>query len=382
MKKQSDVFSEIIVGAFMIGVLALLAYFTIVISGVDILCGKQRVNAKIAFDDIGGLKERDSVIYRGMKVGIVEDIELGGGGVTLTANITRDVVMRESYRITVASTSLLGGNYLLLEEGTGAELPLDGTTFQGIPPTDWMREIGDIAKNIREFTAEGGVKAVVTNLEAATESAKVVLRRVEDGEGSLGKLLSSDETVYNDIRDAIADLKATTASAKEIAARLEKGEGTLGKLMSKEDTVYDDLKKSLSNVTEISDRLARGEGTMGKLLSSDDSVYADLKSAMADVRASMADIRSATARMESGEGLLGRLSKDEEFANHATQLLANLEKVSDSLAKGDGTLGKLATDDAMYNELNGLMKDVRQIVDNYRDTTPISTFGSLIMGGL
>ena len=36
----------------------------------------------------------------------------------------------------------------------------------------------------------------------------------------------------------------------------------------------------------------------------------------------------------------------------------------------------------MYDEVNGLIKDVRQIVDNYRDTTPISTFGSLIMGGL
>ena len=96
----------------------------------------------------------------------------------------------------------------------------------------------------------------------------------------------------------------------------------------------------------------------------------------------MADIRSATARIDAGEGMLGRLSKDPEFADNASKLLSNLEKVSDSLAKGDGTLGRLATDDELYTELSGLMKDVRQIVDNYRDTTPISTFGSLIMGGL
>ena len=30
----------------------------------------------------------------------------------------------------------------------------------------------------------------------------------------------------------------------------------------------------------------------------------------------------------------------------------------------------------------GLIKDVRQTVDNFRDTTPISAFASLIMGGL
>ena len=67
---------------------------------------------------------------------------------------------------------------------------------------------------------------------------------------------------------------------------------------------------------------------------------------------------------------------------HASELLDNLKGVSARLEKGQGTLGKLVADQELYNELNGLIKDVRQIVDNYRDTTPVSTFGSLIMGGL
>ena len=36
----------------------------------------------------------------------------------------------------------------------------------------------------------------------------------------------------------------------------------------------------------------------------------------------------------------------------------------------------------MYDEVNAVIKDVRQIVDNYRDTTPITTFGSLATGAL
>ena len=55
---------------------------------------------------------------------------------------------------------------------------------------------------------------------------------------------------------------------------------------------------------------------------------------------------------------------------------------TEKLKNGEGTLGKLTTESAMYDELQGLIKDVRQVLDNYRDTTPISTFGSLIMGGL
>ena len=54
-RRKSDVFSEAIVGLFMIAVLALLVYFTIIISGVDVLKGRQKVIANIAFNGVGGL---------------------------------------------------------------------------------------------------------------------------------------------------------------------------------------------------------------------------------------------------------------------------------------------------------------------------------------
>ena len=56
--------------------------------------------------------------------------------------------------------------------------------------------------------------------------------------------------------------------------------------------------------------------------------------------------------------------------------------MAEKLAKGEGTLGRLVNEDELYREVQGLAKDVRQTLDNFRDTTPISTFGSLIMGGL
>ena len=76
-------------------------------------------------------------------------------------------------------------------------------------------------------------------------------------------------------------------------------------------------------------------GTVGKFLSSDETVYNDIK-----------------------------------------------DTVASRLEKGEGTLGKLSADSKLYDEVTALLKDVRQIIDNYRDTTPISTFGSLIGGAL
>ena len=216
MKKNNDLFSELIVGVFMVAVIALLAYFTIVISGVDLIRGRERVRATVEFRDVGGLKERDNVVYRGMKVGTVERIALAPEHITVTMLVDRDVVLRDSCRITVAALSLLGGNYLLLEEGKGEARPLETTTFTGVPPADWMRDLGEIARNLNDLTSQGSLKNIVSNFEAMSERLNTVATRVERGEGTLGKLLSTNDQVY-------VDVAATVASAKNIAGRLERG---------------------------------------------------------------------------------------------------------------------------------------------------------------
>ena len=46
-RKNSDVFSEVVVGIFMVAVIALLGYFTIIISGVDMVFGRTRAQAEL-----------------------------------------------------------------------------------------------------------------------------------------------------------------------------------------------------------------------------------------------------------------------------------------------------------------------------------------------
>ncbi len=410
MKKNSDVFGELVVGVFMVAVLALLAYFTIVISGVDLLVGREKVPVTISFPDVGGLKERDSVVYRGMKVGVVERIALAPSNIVVTAEVDRDVVLRDGCNITVASVSLLGGNYLSMEEGRGEPRPLATTVFRGIPPVDWIRDLGAIARNLNDLSSRGSIQNIVTNFEAVSENLNRIVGRVERGEGLAGRLLSSDETVFQDVKEAVEEIRRTFAGAAAIAARLERGEGALGQLLSTNDTVYADLRKTMANAAEISDRLGRGEGVLGKLLSADDVIYADLKKTFAnaaeisgrlergegalgkllakddttwaEVQAVVANVREATEKLKGKDGLIGRLLSDKELSDNAAKVVENLAAVSGRLEKGEGTLGKLTAERALYDEISALVKDVRQIVDNYRDTTPITTFGSLATGAL
>jgi phospholipid/cholesterol/gamma-HCH transport system substrate-binding protein len=336
-RKRSDAFSEAIVGLFMIAVLGLLVYFTIVISGVDVLKGRQKVIAKVAFESVGGLKDHDSVMYRGTKVGGVEGIEVTPSNLVVSIEIDQSVVLRESYSISVCSLSMLGGQFLMIEEGEGEQVAIDDGILRGDTPTDWMRDVARIAKNLKDLTESVSVNNIITNVEETTASVRTIMERIERGEGTVGKLLSANESTYNDITNAVSDAKTM-----------------------------------LANAAEISERIKSGEGTVGKLLSSDASLYQDLKD-------SVAAFKNACNQVKLPENM----EKDvAEIMEGGKKLVENLGEVSERLKNGEGTIGKLAAESQMYDELQGLIKDVRQVLDNYRDTTPISTFGSLIMGGL
>ena len=59
--RKSEAFTQGVVGVFMLTVLLLMGYFTIVISGVDVLSGRHRVPVRVAFSQVGGLKDRDKI---------------------------------------------------------------------------------------------------------------------------------------------------------------------------------------------------------------------------------------------------------------------------------------------------------------------------------
>ena len=332
--RKNSGFSDLITGVFMLAVLSLLVYFTIIISGVDLITGKEKIDVPVVFDQVGGLKDHDNVMYRGTKVGTVDRIVLGEREVTVVMNIDKDVVLREGYTIRVQSMSLLGGNLLVLEEGTGMPLDLRTAQFRGLTPTDWMKDVQDITANLSRIAGSGEIEETITNLKAATVKVNSVMDRVERGEGTVGKLIN-DDAVYTDLKDTVANAREVTEDLKG-------------------------LKEVIANARTITDKLK------------DDKYYDELEKGLTA-------FREACESLNFGEDLKGNAN---ELIAKATNLMETLNTVAGRLERGEGTLGKLTTDDKMYNEVNALITDVRQIIDNYRDTTPISTFGSLATGAL
>lgn len=329
-EKNKELRLEFIVGLFVVLIFIGLAIFTIAISGVDMF-KKSVTKIEVVMPDVMGLRRNDFVIAKGTTVGIVTDVFYDIDGVHVKAELSAPVVFYEDYNVTVVATSILGGRQLVLHEGSeDKDVIKDTMKLKGEKPSDIMEDAAEAVAKVRAFLETD----TLDNLHKISADISDITGRLNEGKGTLGRLLSADDEVYT-------NLNAVVSNLREISGRLAKGEGTLGRLMSSDDTMYVNLNDSIANLKEISNRLANGEGTLGKLMSSDDSVYTNL---------------------------------------NAT--IANLKIVSDRLANGEGTLGKLLSEDTeMYDNVNGAVLDVREMLDDMREANTLSTFSSLLFSG-
>lgn len=324
--RMKEMSMEVTVGAFMFMVLMTLGFFTIVLSQENIFKPGYEITAM--FNNVLGLREGDNVFVHGVDVGKVKELKVTRNGVELTARLEVPLVFHEDYRIEILPSSVLGGRYLHIFAGT-ASAPLlpEGSKLHGVQPIDLLDEATEAVMLLRQAFDEGGM---LDDLQEAIANFRDLSKRLNEGEGTFGKLLT-DAELYDNLRDI-------TASFRDVADRLEKGEGSIGKLLT-DEAVYDDLKSFADDMKEIGDRVAGGRGTLGKLLSEDEQVYQDI-----------------------------------------ADLVKSLKEVSDSLNSTEGTIGKLVKDDEIYQEAKKLIREIRATIDDMRETSPITTFTSIFFG--
>jgi phospholipid/cholesterol/gamma-HCH transport system substrate-binding protein len=351
-KKRNDVTTEIVVGAFMFIILVILLTITVVISQNKFFEKSYSLTAR--FPNIGGLKEGEPIFVRGVKVGFVETIRIAeeSTGVDVEMRLAREISLYEDYEIFVEASSMLGGMRLVIYEGSPQLAALSSgqlENLEGQPARDVLREAGEVVEMVKKSLIEQGtlesISDVARNLSEITD-------KINRGEGTVGRLIQEDG-LYNDAKSILenlgtvsADIELVAKDARAISARLAAGEGTLGKLLSKDEAMYANLTNTLEQISQASTdarsvmaRLENGEGTIGKLLSADDSVYQDLQDAM-----------------------------------------AALKDVSVALSEQNGTVGKLINDETLYIKVESLIDEARATIDDFRETSPITTFSSVFFG--
>lgn len=193
-------------------------------------------------------------------------------------------------------------------------------------------------------------------------------------EGPLDAPSLPDDAVIQgeDPVEILEELASAVDAIKKMTDQIAGGEGTLGKLIAEED-IYNDLKATMSNIRQVSRGLSNGEGTIGKLLN-DESVFVNLQN-------TVTNLSVVSTRLANGEGTLGRLlSEDDVLYNDLSASMSNIRSITDKIESGDGTLGKLVTDEQIYVEAQKLLEELRAAIDDMRETSPVTTFSTVLFG--
>ena len=136
--------------------------------------------------------------------------------------------------------------------------------------------------------------------------------------------------------------------------------------------IFGDNKEQVMSIVKNLDLLLSGlesgEGTLGKLFK-DDTLYSDATGVFAN-------INEITASLKEGNGTLGKLLYDDSLYNDTKTALSNFGSLTAKLNTSKGTIGKLLNDDTLYNEATGAATKLNQILEKVNSGQ--GTLGQLV----
>lgn len=345
-QRKQLTWSELRVGLFVLVGLLILAVGIFYVTGAGFFGPKYRI--KTYLPEVSGLTTGAPVRLDGVEVGTVDQIRLvprqPGKAPDRMHNI--EVVMRidRNYKKDILTDSgaslvtegLLGNRYVTITRGyTGVQLE-EG---QAVPGTEEKA-----IKEVVERSAD-----VLSNLQALSDDVEDLVKGVQRGRGTLGKLLT-DEQVYN-------HLNSLLVKGDQIASNVQAGQGTIGKLLMSDDTSVK-ADKALDQINTILADLRAQKGTMGKLLY-DPTLYDQAKEALTNGNAVLGDVRA-------GKGTLGKLATDETLFNKLRDASSNVSEATAKLNQNSNTAGKLFSDPQLYDNLTGVTGDMRKLIGDFR----------------
>lgn len=155
----------------------------------------------------------------------------------------------------------------------------------------------------------------------------------------------------------------TMNTIQELSSKINKGEGSLGKLITTNE-LSEKVIKTMSNIETMTNKFSHGSGLLATLINDE-----ALAKRVASLITNLSDV---SASLREGKGSLGKLMVDESFYNNLSSLAKRTDSLLAKLSTSEGTLGKFANDPAVYDNLNrsilsldSLLIDLKQNPDRY-----------------
>lgn len=338
--------AQLRVGLLAAAALAILAVLVLLLTGNKSLFAKE-VTVYTYLDDSAAITEGSAVRLSGIAIGKIGKVSLSGENkpnrrIKLDLVVDQDKLSRipSDSEASIGAENLLGTKYINIKMGQSSTPVQPGAEIRSLD----TREFQDLVN---------AAYPSLQSLQLIVERVGNIVEAVENGKGSIGKLLVDDELYQR--------LVATVAEVQKITNSIGDGKGTVGKLLY-DEALYEDVRSTIKRVdgtiAGLQTDLDGGKGTISKLLK-DPAMYDEVRSTVAELRKTIDEINK-------GNGTAGKLIKSDELHANLNKLILNLDKTIDRVNSGQGTLGQLMVNPNLYDSMNGTMKEVNQFMKDFR----------------
>jgi phospholipid/cholesterol/gamma-HCH transport system substrate-binding protein len=252
--------------------------------------------------DVGGLKNQASVMMSGVKVGTVSDTKLSedGSSVTVTLNIYKTHVIRDSAVFSIETSGFLGDQYIAVtSQGTnGAILGTPGHLNATVEaPFDFQQAARSATRLVQNLDATG--------------------RRIDAMISDVRRLLMNEETLTN-VASTVANLRKVSEDAH---ATVE----NVNDLVSSNRAL---AAQAITNLLVFSQGLDSLDVSAQDILSTNSL---KISASLNNLEASSVALSNLLNQAQDGHGLVGTLLDDPATATNLANIAHNLAITSSNL---------------------------------------------------
>lgn len=261
------------------------------LSGADIFGRNRTYTAH--YEQVNGLQEAAAVVLRGVTIGQVTDIEINTekGGVDVRMSVDSHYDIPVNSQAMMFSAGLMGGKSIEIVLGDAAEMLKNGDTIEGGSTPDMFEAIGSELGDIKVR-----VTALLDNLNNTVTGVDSL---IDDNAKNITAAISNLQKIMADLErsNIVANVDGICASLNNTMPKIE---GMVTDLQSVTASLRENEsgKKLATAVAEVNALLAKlnsGNGTVGKLVA-DEKLYTQLAEASQNLSALLADLKENPSR--------------------------------------------------------------------------------------
>lgn len=260
---------------------------------------------KLETSNVGGIIKGADVRMAGVSIGNVKTIELGrnatnGVKVEVALEIYQRYEIHQSALFIIESQGFLGDQFIsVIPQGIEGALLKDGDVVYAEPPF---------------------------NLQEVARSAAGLLRRVDDTAAQLNNAVARiDNTLLSE--KTLGDLTATFGNFRKLS---ERSLGTMDELDALVASNRTEIGVGVSNLVYFSEQL---NGVAAELQATVATNRVEFTEAIKNIESSTELVKGLLTDLEAGQGLAGKLLKDETVAHDFSLAVSNLTVVSSNMAR-------------------------------------------------